>query len=398
MEVTTDFVHNNYKMVRPPRREEVSVGDFADRDLLLTADLASPAMSAFISNRYSEYKKLSFPLWKRFKLTGMTLPDISVRHRTKYTDPNAKPMISLSSDEVELLDRLDFEGSDRKLLLLGDICFSEGTMISVPPRKRVSKPYVIPFSRDSRIMNNLFVSGKGSSIKLVIDSTSSGSWLLQNNRFLIKEDSTVEVLYINRMTERGYGFSNNLYFLEKNAKLRVVEASTGNASMAVFHMVLLEGEGAQASVEPLFVARGDTVLDMHYVVKAISRNSEGMISGSGVLLDNGRSVFRGTLDMRKGAKGSKASEHSSVLMLSQKARADTIPSLLVGESEVEASHAATVGSVDEQRVFYLMSRGFSRERAIRFIVQGTFEPVLKEIDKIFPTFTGVVRNEFAKEV
>jgi hypothetical protein len=127
MEVTTDFVHNNYKMVRPPKREEVSVGDFADRDFLLAADLASPAMSAFISNRYSEYKKLSFPLWKRFKLTGMTLPDISLRHRTKYTDPNAKPMISLSSDEVELLDRLDFEGSDRKLLLLGDICFSEGT-------------------------------------------------------------------------------------------------------------------------------------------------------------------------------------------------------------------------------------------------------------------------------
>jgi Fe-S cluster assembly scaffold protein SufB len=101
--------------------------------------------------------------------------------------------------------------------------------------------------------------------------------------------------------------------------------------------------------------------------------------------------------MRKGAKGSKASEHSSVLMLSQKARADTIPSLLVGESEVEASHAATVGSVDEQRVFYLMSRGFSRERAIRFIVQELLSQYSKRSTRSFLPSTEVVRMNSQKK-
>lgn len=398
MEMTTDLVHNNFEMVKPTRREELSIEDYDNRDFLISAEASSPAMSAFMSNRYSEYRTLAFPSWKRLKLAGMRLPEISPRRSLSYSDPYVRPLITMKSDEVELLDRLDFEGLDRKILLLGDIFFSEGSMVSIPPNKSVDKSYSVAFNRDSRILNNVFVLGENSSLKVVIDSGRLGNWLLQNNRFLIKEGSSLELLVLNRMTERGHGFINNLYILEKHAKLRVFEVNCGNASTAAFHMAILEGERAHASLEPLFVARGDTVLDMQYVVRHRANDSEGRISGSGVLLDNGRSVFRGTLDIKRGAKGAKGSESSNVLMLSESARADTIPSLLVGENQVEASHAATVGSIDEQKLFYLMSRGLTRDQSMRHIVQGKFEPTLREIDEIFPDHSGVLRDEFERDI
>jgi len=398
MEMTVDFVHSNYEMVKPRRREEPSIKDYDNRDFLISAEAASPAMSAFMSNRYSEYKTLAFPSWKRLKLGGMRLPGIFPRRGLSCSDPYVRPLISMKSDQAGLLDRLDFEGLDRKILLLGDIFFNEGALISIPPDKSVDNPYSVTFDRDSRILNNMFVVGENSSLKVVVDSGRSGNLLLQNNRFLLKEGSSLDLLILNRMIERGYGFINNLYLLEKHAKLRLFEVNCGNASIAAFHMAILEGEKALSSLEPLFVARGDTVLDLQYVVKHRANDSEGRVSGSGALLENSRSVFRGTIDIKRGAKGAKGSEHSNVLMLSESARADTIPSLLVGENQVEASHGATVGSIDEQKLFYLMSRGLTRDQSIRNIVQGKFEPILREIDEIFPDHSGVVRNEFERDI
>jgi len=196
MEMTRDLVHNNFEMVKPTRREEMSIKDYDNRDFLISAEASSPAMSAFMSNRYSEYKTLAFPSWKRLKLAGMRLPEISPRLSLSYSDPYVRPLITMESDEVELLDRLDFEGLDRKILLLGDIFFNEGSMISIPPNKSADKSCSVAFNCDSRILNNMFVLGENSSLKVVIDSGRFGNWLLQNNRFLIKEGSSLELLVL----------------------------------------------------------------------------------------------------------------------------------------------------------------------------------------------------------
>src|SRR5260370_11720069 len=75
--------------------------------------------------------------------------------------------------------------------------------------------------------------------------------------------------------------------------------------------------------------------------------------------------------------GSFLSDHT--LLLSDKGRAESIPSLEIGANEVSASHGATTGKIDEEQLFYLMVRGIAREEAERIIVQGFFEPVLQRI-------------------
>ncbi|HOI63675.1 MAG TPA: SufD family Fe-S cluster assembly protein [Mesotoga sp.] len=395
MEKTLNLEHNNYKMVSPLRRE-LEIPDYGDRDFLISSEPLGNAMSVFVSNRYSEYRKLAFPLWKRVDISKMVLPPVSGKNGKHYPDPYVKPIKWLTSEEVELLDNLDFEGSDRKLLLLGDIFFDTGYFVSVPSGIHLKEPYI--FNREemnSSISSNLFVAGKGSKMKIVLNSTGRGKWSLQNNRFLLKRESSIDLLVVNGLSKSDFSFLNNFYLLEAGARLNVYEVSYGGGVLASYHMGVAAGEESRTVFEPVFMAYGDSKIDLQYIARVKSARSQAIIDGTGVVMDRGHSIFRGTVDLKKGSRGATGKEHSSVMVLSREARTDAIPSLLVDENEVNASHAATVGSLDEEKIFYLMSRGLTREEALKFIIKGTFDPVLGKVVELFPDHSRGLDRVFA---
>jgi Fe-S cluster assembly scaffold protein SufB len=86
------------------------------------------------------------------------------------------------------------------------------------------------------------------------------------------------------------------------------------------------------------------------------------------------------------------------LLLSEKARAEAIPSLLVDENEVNASHAASVGTLDEQKLYYLMTRGYSKLDAKKLMSFGIFEPFLDEVEKYHEETAGVIRNAIESKI
>ena len=90
-------------------------------------------------------------------------------------------------------------------------------------------------------------------------------------------------------------------------------------------------------------------------------------------------TFNGIGLIEKYAKGADAQQESRVLMLSEKARGDANPILLIEEFEVTAGHAASVGQVDEEQLYYLMSRGLSREAAEYLVVRGFLGPVIVQM-------------------
>ncbi len=101
--------------------------------------------------------------------------------------------------------------------------------------------------------------------------------------------------------------------------------------------------------------------------------------GKGVMKGRARSVFTGVTDIRRGARGSDARQREQTLMLSDHARADAIPSLLIDESDVFAAHSASAGPVERAALFYLMARGLSEEAAVRLIVEGFLAPAIDTI-------------------
>ena len=96
-------------------------------------------------------------------------------------------------------------------------------------------------------------------------------------------------------------------------------------------------------------------------------------------MDAAYAAYYGLVNIGPQAPGSSGHQAETTLLLSEKARADSIPKLDVENNNVSASHAAAVGQVDRDQVFYIRSRGLPEKAAIRTIVEGFFEPLLLEI-------------------
>ncbi|MEE0126268.1 MAG: SufD family Fe-S cluster assembly protein, partial [Enterococcus faecalis] len=121
-------------------------------------------------------------------------------------------------------------------------------------------------------------------------------------------------------------------------------------------------------------------------------HSIGHILQHGVIRERGTLTFNGIGHILKGAKGADAQQESRVLMLSDKARGDANPILLIDENEVTAGHAASVGRVDPEEMYYLMSRGLRKEEAERLVIRGFLGSVITAIP------VKEVQNEFVEVI
>ena len=100
---------------------------------------------------------------------------------------------------------------------------------------------------------------------------------------------------------------------------------------------------------------------------------------AGVLTGSADKILRGTVDFRRGAKRGVGHESEDVLLFSPTARNRTAPLILCGEEEVEGQHAASVGRLDESKLYYLRSRGLSESQARRLMVDARFAPAIEKI-------------------
>lgn len=141
----------------------------------------------------------------------------------------------------------------------------------------------------------------------------------------------------------------------------------------------LDGDGSESTAMMVFFGDQEQHLDAGLVMTHIGDHTSSDMMTKGVLKDRARCVYRALTDIEDGARFTTAFQRENTLVLSKEARIDAIPGLEIEETEVQAGHAATVGQVDENHLFYLMSRGPSRAEAIKLIVDGFFDPVLSRI-------------------
>ncbi|EPI01511.1 FeS assembly protein SufD [Enterococcus faecalis 13-SD-W-01] len=141
----------------------------------------------------------------------------------------------------------------------------------------------------------------------------------------------------------------------------------------------LVGNGSHAEVKIVAISAGKQVQGIDTRVTNKAPHSIGHILQHGVIRERGTLTFNGIGHILNGAKGADAQQESRVLMLSDKARGDANPILLIDENEVTAGHAASVGRVDPEEMYYLMSRGLQKEAAERLVIRGFLGSVLTAI-------------------
>ncbi|MET3697423.1 Fe-S cluster assembly protein SufD [Bacillus oleivorans] len=141
----------------------------------------------------------------------------------------------------------------------------------------------------------------------------------------------------------------------------------------------LIGDGSNGDTKSVVVGSGDQKQNFTTKVVHFGKNSNGHILKHGVMKDEASSIFNGIGKIEHGASKSDAQQESRVLMLSEKARGDANPILLIDEDDVTAGHAASVGRVDPIQLYYLMSRGISKRQAEKLIIFGFLAPVVNQL-------------------
>jgi Fe-S cluster assembly protein SufD len=157
----------------------------------------------------------------------------------------------------------------------------------------------------------------------------------------------------------------------------------------------LIGDGSYGDTKTVVVGRGEQTQNFTTKVVHFGRNSEGYILKHGVMKDSATSIFNGIGKIEHGASKSNAEQESRVLMLSEKARGDANPILLIDEDDVTAGHAASVGRVDPIQLYYLMSRGIRKEEAERLVIHGFLAPVVNQlpIEGVKKQLTAVIERK-----
>jgi len=141
----------------------------------------------------------------------------------------------------------------------------------------------------------------------------------------------------------------------------------------------MQAPGSHVDMLGLYIADGTQHFDNQTLQDHLAPHASSNLLFKGALNDKGRSVFRGLIRVHPRAQRTDAYQTNRNLILSDGARADSLPNLEIQADDVRCSHAATVGQLDEEEVFYLLSRGIPKTEAVRLVVFGFFGEVLEQL-------------------
>lgn len=174
-------------------------------------------------------------------------------------------------------------------------------------------------------------------------------------------------------------FSRERALVGPDASLQWTVGALGSRLSKVNQEVALAGEGASAQVNGVMFTTARQHLAYFTRQDHQARHTTSDLLYKSGLKDQSRIVWKGMIRVEKDAQRTDAYQKNDNLILSENARADSIPGLEIEANDVRCTHGATAGRVDEDMIFYLRSRGISRETAIRLIVEGFFANVYDRI-------------------
>jgi len=197
---------------------------------------------------------------------------------------------------------------------------------------------------------------------------------------VVQDAAKVEYISLQNYSRGTWHFASHHGRVERDAELDWVAAGFGSAKGKVRIHNDLAGPGATSRVTGAYFADGTQHLDYDTFQEHMAPSTTSDFAFKGALRDNARTVWRGMIRVEEGAQKTNAYQENRNLLLSKTAHADSIPGLEILANDVRCTHGATLGQVDRELLFYLMTRGLNRAEAERVIVRGFFQDVLDRVE------------------
>ena len=184
---------------------------------------------------------------------------------------------------------------------------------------------------------------------------------------------------IENWSRNTYNLNTKRAIVHKNAIMEWVNGNLGSKVTMLYPCSMLIGENAKTDYIGIAYAGEGQYQDTGCKVYHLAPNTSSSVLSKGISKNGGTSSYRGHVEINRGAINSKSNVRCDGLMLDNFSKALTIPSMNVKENDVKVAHEAAVGKVEEDQLFYLMSRGLKEDEAIKLIVSGFIEPLIKEL-------------------
>ena len=196
---------------------------------------------------------------------------------------------------------------------------------------------------------------------------------------IARNGAQVQYVAVQRLGRGAFYQSVQRTLAERDAKLDTLNVALGASVTRVDLNARLLGPGANSDMLGLYFGDGDQHFDFNTSQDHVAPNTSSDLLYKGALDGASRAAFRGIIRVLPGAQGTDAYQTNRNLLLSPDSRADSLPNLEIEADDVKCSHGATVGQLDAEAKFYLMSRGLSLVQAERLVVLGFLGEVLAKL-------------------
>ena len=176
-----------------------------------------------------------------------------------------------------------------------------------------------------------------------------------------------------------FHYSNGRVQMAEDSELQWIQVMVGGRMTKQNIWYNLDGQGGRAFVHGFMFGDHRQHFHLHTLQRHLKPNCTSDLLIKGCLKDRARSIYQGLIQVAEGAQRTDAYQANRNLLLSDQARADSIPGLEILANDVRCTHGATLGHVDEEMLYYLQCRGLPEKEAQRLVVEAFFEPVLDRI-------------------
>lgn len=290
--------------------------------------------------------------------------------------------------------------NDNKYAALNSAVWSGGTFIYVPKNTKIEKPLQSYFRINSKS------AGQFERTLIIVDENSSVHYIEgctapiydENNlhaavvEVFVEKNSHCRYTTIQNWSDNVLNLVTKRAITRENATMTWVDGNIGSKLNMKYPCTILAGNDSASKCISIAVAKENVIQDAGAKMIHIGKNTKSKIISKAIGYDNGQSIYRGLVKIGPSALNSQAFVECDTLLLSKNATSDTVPTEILQNNSSSIAHEAKISKISDEQLFYLMSKGISKEKAEQLIVVG----FLDEFSKELPMEYAVELNQLLK--
>ncbi len=358
-----------------------------------------PVLRKLRENAFALYADLGFPTVKNEEWKYTNVTPIAKAH---WAAAALHPDFSLSGEKsAEKLSGFNYQRNGFAAL---NLAFADLKVIRIAKDTSVSDPIGLSFEADENtaISPHILVIAEAGSKATIVESYGSKGIGFTNTavQIYVEDNASLTHYRVQKDSPEAFHVGTTEVTLGRGSRYDSTNINLGGAISRHDIEVKFTAEGGEAFVDGLYMLNGKQHHDTHSVIDHTVPNCISHQTYKGVLNDNARGVFNGKVFVRENAHGTDAQQSNKNLLLSNDARVDTKPQLEIFNDDVKCSHGATVGQLEEEELFYLLTRGLPESLARNLLTYGFAEEIINKIDieSIKSDLDAMVLNRLGTEI